>query len=93
MQYGVYPVERDCYQNMNKNYKALRYFSKHTLTQILKHNISHYDGMSLLRNRSLPSYMLVIVSKKETLVYLRVNLDKIKKSGGKNTCNGLRTQI
>ena len=24
MQYGVYPVERDCYQNMNTNYKALR---------------------------------------------------------------------
>ncbi|KAK5865755.1 hypothetical protein PBY51_020000 [Eleginops maclovinus] len=23
MQYGNYPVERDCYQNMNKNYKAL----------------------------------------------------------------------
>ncbi|XP_041640880.1 transmembrane protein 131-like isoform X2 [Cheilinus undulatus] len=23
MQYGVYPVERDCYQNMNTNYKAL----------------------------------------------------------------------
>lgn len=28
MQYSVYPVERDCYQSMNTNYKALRYTHK-----------------------------------------------------------------
>lgn len=28
--YGIHPVERDCYQAMNTNYKALRYLSKHT---------------------------------------------------------------
>ncbi|XP_068177838.1 transmembrane protein 131-like isoform X3 [Antennarius striatus] len=28
MQYGVYPVERDCYQTMNTNYKALSLYQK-----------------------------------------------------------------
>lgn len=38
MQYGVYPVERDCYQTVNTNYKALRYETKHTHTHTHNHN-------------------------------------------------------
>lgn len=38
--YGMYPAERDCYQTINTNYKAVRYVCKHNKHLVSSDHVS-----------------------------------------------------